>query len=388
MRIGIFGGSFDPVHLEHIHLAEGAVKSLALDLLLVLPAHIPPHKTEKTLASDGDRLEMCRIAFRGCPKIEVSDYEIVQGGIGYTYLTCRHFKNVYPDAELFWLVGTDMLRDFPSWREPEEILRLATLAVCARNEKKGWEKEAQTDFFRRFQRNFAVIGYDGKAVSSTHVRVYAAAGESVENFVGPETAKYIENRVLYEIPGAKKALSLEKPSRKQHSIRVALLAAERAAGLHIAEKAAVTASLFHDCAKNLPADSPYLKDFVLPQRIPASVVHQYAGAYVAEKFFGVKDKDVLNAIRFHTSGRADMSALEKLIFLSDMLESERDFEGVEALRTLFWKDRESLDECLSAAFRETLEHLKRNGKEVYPLTQAAYDFIKEKIPTNGVGQEI
>ena len=129
MRIGIFGGSFDPVHIEHVRLAEAAVESLALDALLIMPAHTPPHKTDKALSSDGDRLEMCRLAFEGCKKTQVSDYEMRAGGTSFTYLTCRHFRRLYPEAKLYWLVGTDMLRDFPSWKNPEEILSLATLAV-------------------------------------------------------------------------------------------------------------------------------------------------------------------------------------------------------------------------------------------------------------------
>lgn len=376
MRIGIFGGSFDPVHVEHVRLAASAIESLTLDKLFVMPAHTPPHKKNKTLASDSDRIEMCRLAFENLPRVEVSDYETKQGGTSYTYLTCRHFKELYPTAELFWLVGTDMLRDFSSWRFPELILETATLAVCARAEEKGWAEREQEKFFERFRKRFAVIGYEGKDVSSTRVRVYAAAGEDVSSFVGEPVAAYIREKGLYEVPHAREALALEKPSRRAHSVRVAVMAAERAAGLKIDERKAVTAALFHDCAKNLPPDSFYLKDFIPPERVPAPVLHQYAGAYVAEKFFRVTDGEVLDAIRFHTSGKENMTPLGKLIFLSDMLEAGRDFEGVKELRTLFWKDKENLDECLKVALEATLEHLEENGKEVYPLTRAAYEFLK------------
>lgn len=376
MRIGIFGGSFDPVHVEHVRLAASAIESLSLDRLFVVPAHEPPHKKNKTPASDCDRLEMCRLAFEGLPQAEVSDYEVRQGGTSYTYLTCRHFKELYGTAELFWLVGTDMLRDFPTWRFPGLILETATLAVCARAEEKGWAEREQKEFFDRYKKRFAVIGYEGKDVSSTRVRVYAAAGEEIAPFVGEPVAAYIKAKGLYEVPHAKEALALEKPTRRAHSVRVAVMAAERAAGLKIDERKAVAAALFHDCAKNLPPDSPYLKGFVPPERVPAPVFHQYAGAYVAERFFGVTDEEVLDAVRFHTSGKENMTPLGKLIFLSDMLEEGRDYEGVDELRVLFRKDKESLDECLKAALKATLEHLEKNGKEVYPLTRAAYDFLK------------
>lgn len=379
MRIGIFGGSFDPVHIEHVRLAEAAVESLALDALLIMPAHTPPHKTDKALSSDGDRLEMCRLAFEGCKKTQVSDYEMRAGGTSFTYLTCRHFRRLYPDATLYWLVGTDMLRDFPSWKNPEEILSLATLAVCARNEPVArLEKEAE-DFYARFCERFEVIAYRGGDVSSTKIRALAAAGEDISPFTGKRVAAYVADNGLYEIPHAKEALDLEKPSRRAHSVRVAVLAAERAAGLKIDEKRALTAALFHDCAKNLPPDSPRLEGFTPPSGVPAAVVHQYAGAYVAEHAFGISDGEILDAIRYHTSGRENMSLLGKLIFLADMLESGRDFEGVEELRAAFRKDRDSLDECLYLALSHMLNYLADEGKEAYPLTRKAYEFIEKEI---------
>lgn len=376
MNIGIFGGSFDPPHLEHVQLAAAAVGSLNLDKLFVVPAHTPPHKKDKVLSSDENRLEMCRIAFNDCPRTEVSDCEIRQGGTSYTYLTCRRFRELYPAAKLFWLVGTDMLRDFPTWRNPEEILSLASLAVCARAEKPGWTEKELKDFTARFQTDFAIIRYDGKDVSSTEVRVLAAAGEDVISLVGAKTAEYIRKNRLYEIPHAREALLLEKPSRRAHSIRVALFAAEYAAKFGISEKQAVTAALFHDCAKNLPPDSPYLRGFRPPKGVPEPVLHQYSGAYVAEKFFEVTDGEVLDAIRYHTSGRADMTSLEKLVFLSDMLESGRQFDGVEKLRKIFRE--EGLDPCMRQALKDTLSYLEKSGGEIYPLTREAYEFLKRE----------
>lgn len=379
MRIGIFGGSFDPVHTQHVRLAEEAVKTLGLDKLFIVPAHTPPHKIGKTLSSDTDRLALCRIAFSKAENTEVCDFELSQGGTSYTFLTCRKFAADYPQAELFLLLGTDMLRDFPSWKNPEEILKLATLAVCARAEGSDWLRREREAFFARFHREFAVIGYEGEAVSSTKIRTLVAAGEKIDGLVPKEEAAYIAKRGLYEICGAKEALALEKPSRRAHSVRVALLAAEKAGEMKIDERKAVTAALFHDCAKNLPPDSPYLKDFLPPAGIPGPVLHQFAGAYVAEKFFGVTDEEVLDAIRFHTSGRENMTDLGKLVFLCDMLESGRSFEGADALRKLFDGGRAALNTCLAAALEATLSHLKKSGGTIFPLTEKAYEFIRKQI---------
>ena len=106
--------------------------------------------------------------------------------------------------------------------------------------------------------------------------------------------------------------------------------------------------------------------------IPSPVWHQFASAYVAEKRFGVMDEEVLNAVRYHTSARPNMSEIEKLVFLADMLESERKYKGVDELRELFWKD--GLDDCLQEALYQTLLFLEAKGGEVYPLTREAYEF--------------
>ena len=214
MRIAVFGGSFDPVHTEHIRLTQAAIEELGLDKLFVMPAHAPPHKPGKELSPDADRLEMCRLAFADCPKVEVSDYEISQGGTSFTYLTCRHFKEQYPSAEIFWIVGTDMLRDFPTWRYPEDILKNVTLAVCGRAETDGWWEEEQREFTQKFGVEFKRFSYNGAAVSSTKIRVLAGAGMRLTPLVSENVEKYIQEKGLYKIENADRALSLETPPRQ------------------------------------------------------------------------------------------------------------------------------------------------------------------------------
>lgn len=381
MRIAIFGGSFDPIHTEHIRLAQAAIKELALDKLFVMPAYAPPHKKWKILSPGEDRLEMCRLAFQDNEAVEVSDYEIKRRGTSYTYLTCQYFKEKYPSAEIFWIVGADMLQDFPTWKHPENILENVTLAACGREIKdESWWENEQEKFFARFQCNFRKFSYNGAAVSSTKIRVLAGAGMCLTPLVAENVEGYIQAKGLYAISNADKALSLEKESRRAHSLRVAELAASRAVKLGIPEKRAIEAALFHDCAKNLPEDSTYLQGFILPTEwgdVPKEVRHQFSGAYVAEKFLNVTDTEILDAIRYHTSARPNMGELEKLIFLADMLEAERCYQGVEELRTLFWKGS-SLDECLEEALYQTLLFLRSKGGEVYPLTQLAYDYYSKK----------
>ena len=379
MRIAVFGGSFDPVHNEHIRVAEEAVRSLHLDKLVVMPAHTPPHKAWENLADDTARIECCRLAFSHLKNVEVSDYEIKKGGTSYTYETCRYFRTLYPSAELFWLVGTDMLYNFPTWKHPEDILQNVTLAVCARNEKHGWLDTAQRDFQNMFGKRFAVVEYNGAPVSSTDIRVLAGAGMRLNEYVPYSVETLIVQKQLYAIPFAERALALQKPSRREHTLRVAKLAAKRARGLKLDEHKAIAAALFHDCAKNVALDSPLLAGFVKKDEwgdIPDPVLHQFTGAYLMQTQFGVTDEDVINAVRYHTSGRENMSMLEKLIFLADMLEDGRTFDGVDELRALFWET--DLDACLTAALQRSLAFVESKGGTVYPLTRKAYAFYKEK----------
>ena len=125
-----------------------------------------------------------------------------------------------------------------------------------------------------------------------------------------------------------------------------------------------------------------MKGFVIPDEfgeVPKSVWHQFAGAYLTEHYFKITDKEVVDAIRYHTSGREDMTDLEKLLFLADTLEDSRTFDGVERLRSLFWKNKGAgaLDECLEETLFHSLRYLKEKGAEIYPLTQKAYEFIKK-----------
>ncbi len=372
MRIALFGGSFDPIHCEHLRLAEAAQKQLGLDKVVFLPSYRAPHKAFGAAASAEDRLALCRIACRGLPFAEVSDLEIAAQGTSYTYLTCRAFAEKYPSARLFFLVGADMLENFFFWKEPEEILRHVTLVACGRG--KAGVHAAHGRFVARFHTDFEELAFTGRDVSSTDLRVALAFSDRAEaaNYLDERSLDYIFGHTMYRFLREEGALELLTPERRAHSERVARMACRRARSLQIPEEKALLAAMLHDCAKNVPSDSPLLEGFSPPEDVPAPVLHQYAGAYLAEHRFGVTDEEILDAIRYHTSGREDMTALGKLIFLSDLLEEGRDFEGVGALRKVFWED---LDRCLCLALKQQLSYLEAQKKPVYPLTERAYEWI-------------
>ena len=124
MRIGILGGTFDPIHLGHLAAAEAAIDCARLDRVIFIPSGMPPHRHEAAANAD-QRLEMCRLAIDGNKKFEVSDVEVKRGGVSYTVDTLRELKSRYPNDELFLILGWDAAKLFSSWNEPNEIRRLA-----------------------------------------------------------------------------------------------------------------------------------------------------------------------------------------------------------------------------------------------------------------------
>ena len=373
MKIAIFGGSFNPVHKEHINIVKAAINSLSLDKVIIMPSNITPSKNGRMFASATDRFNMCRLAFEGIPNTVVSDYEISRRGISYSYLTCRKFKEEYPDADRYFLIGGDMLENFGEWKNPEEILKCVTLAVCARADGDGLKK-AQAGFSARFGKKVETIEYIGGNVSSTRIRARAALGESLEGLVAPEVEKYIKENSLYYIDGAREVKKSLSEYRWKHTVGVAVMAAENCTRYKVSERDAITAALFHDCAKELPQDSPLIASCQIPEGVPQPIVHQFTGAYLAEQLYGIKDRNILNAIKYHGSGKENMTPLEKLINIVDILEEGRDYEGVQELREIFKRDK---DEALLVVFEKLLNRLYSSGHPVYGLTQKAYDYLKE-----------
>lgn len=375
MKVALYGGAFNPVHNEHINIALAAKRELGLDKIIVIPTNLSPHKRGRLCARSRDRLEMCRLAFGGLEGFEVSDCEIKRGGVSYSYVTCRRFRKLYPSDELYFIMGADMLACFSDWREPEEILKCVIPAVCAR-ENGGALNALVREFSVKFKKEIAPFSYVGGKVSSTRIRTLAALGEDMSAYLPEKVENFIRSRGLYEINEVWAVKKLLTEERWNHTVRVAALAAENAGRAGVFEYDAIVAAALHDCAKYLGENAPQLRGFKPPENVPPPVMHQYSGAYVAEHTFGITDRSILNAIRYHTSGRENMSALEKLIFLSDLLEEGRDFIGVERLREIF---RSDIDKCLYAALAHQLEYLQKQKKPVYPLTKRAYEYIKEQF---------
>ncbi len=373
-RIGIFGGTFNPVHVEHVNIVESAINELNLDRLFVMPTFLSPHKT-LIPAPEVDRINMLKEAFSGLEKVEVSDYEIKKGGVSFTYQTAEEFRKNYPTAKIFWIVGGDMLVDFKTWRYPERILSSVDLAVFNREDIDVDYKREREYFIDKFGKDFIKLKYNGKVCSSTKIRVYSAFNLPLDRLVPKSVSDYIEKNGLYKGDKYTEYVVKNLPEKRlKHTANVVIKALSKAKELGLSqEKVMITATL-HDMAKyKNVSDYP---DFILPEGVPKPVEHAFLGAYLAEKELGIFDQEILDAIKYHTSGKADMSTLSKLIFIADMIEEDRDYQGVEELREYFKGD---LDECLRKCLEEEILHLLNKKQYIYAETLSAYDYyVKDK----------
>ena len=360
MKIAIFGGAFNPVHREHVHLARTAIEELGLDKLIIMPTAISPHKSGKAMADFFQRFEMCRIAFRELKQAEVSNYELARGGVSYTYLTCNHFASLYPDAERYLLIGADMLENFPEWKNPQEILKNFRLAACAREDAKpflGYKKMVEEEFDTAVK----TLSYVGENVSSTQIRTYAALGEDISRFVNPDVCQYIRRKGLYAMHGLWGVKQFLKPERWQHTLRVAVICAKNSARADISEEQAITMAALHDVAKYMSADSPYLTGFVCPDGVPGPVVHQFAGAYVAENVFKIG-----LTRRLDPTERIDELSNASVPFpfqIHAIIESE-DAPALEAkLHRIFYEQKMNKNNWRKEFFKITTEDIRKVLKE-------------------------
>ncbi len=195
MNIGVFGGTFDPPHIGHLIIADHVRLQIGLDAVLFVPSAISPHKRERRLSDPRHRLEMLALAVRGNGQFVVSDLEVERGGVSYTIDTLRYLSREKPENSLSLLIGTDNLPDFPQWKEPEEILRMARLVAM---ERPGFPRESiPSDLRERVL--FCAVPQIG--VASRFIRERVQKGGSIRYLVPDPVERYIREHHLYEHRG-------------------------------------------------------------------------------------------------------------------------------------------------------------------------------------------
>lgn len=390
-RIGIFGGSFNPPHLGHILAVREFQKKLSLDRVLLIPAATPPHKTLTANSPDANhRLRMTRLAAADLPYAEVSDVELRREGASYTADTLDELRMIYPDDELFLLMGTDMFLSFEMWYHPERIAAQATVAVAHRSADNAQQlRNCAEKLKQTLHLETALIENEYLPHSSTSVRAMLAF-QAAEEYLSPAVLDYIQKNDLYFSRDDLKNLSfdrLQEVSLCLHNIkRVPHVigcsdTAERLARKYGADVTdAKRAGILHDITKALNAQEQLqlcdhyaiiLDNF---ERLNPKLLHAKTGAVIAEQIFG-ENPAVCDAIRWHTTGKANMSLLEKIIYLADYMEPNRAFDGVEELRRL---TEDNPDDAMYLGLSMTMEQLKLNRCDIDKNSSAALRWFEER----------
>ncbi len=388
MRIAVYGGSFNPPHPAHVRAARLAYAALAPDKLLVIPAADPPHKA---LAAGSptpeERFELTKLAFRDFPEAEISDMELRRGGESYTSDTVEELAREYPGAELWLVIGTDMLTSFERWHEFRSILAGAALAVLPRNEGELPEIErCAARFEGLYGARVRIIDAAPLPMTSSEMRDMLVARRGADVLDGEVYARIIRLRDYGAKPQLdwlrERAYAYLKPKRIPHVAGCEQEASKLALRWGEDPGDAAEAGILHDITKKLSMDEQLILAekygivFDKFERENIKLTHAITGAALSKELFGVPER-IYSAIRWHTTGRADMTLLEKIIYIADYIEPTRDFEGVERLRQLAYED---IDSAMALGLRMSLEELRQSGIEPHGATVSALAWYgKDKV---------
>ena len=394
MNIGVYGGTFDPPHWGHITAARAAMEQLGLDKLVLIPDRVPPHKAlPEGSASPEQRLDMAALATAELGRrAEVSDRELRRDGPSYTSDTLAELRREYPEDTLWLLMGSDMFLGLQTWHAPEEIMALARIAPFSREAED--ESAAFAAQKARLEREYGaqvciVQNPEVRELSSTEVRAALAAGQG-SNLLPPAVYGYVLREHLY---GTHKvltgltpdelrpiALSYLKSKRMPHVLGTEQEAVRLVRRYGGDETQARIAALLHDCTKKLDMAQQLAlceKYGIMLDELEQKalkLLHSKTGAAIARDVFGVEDA-VYDAILYHTTGKPDMTRLEKIIYLADYIEPTRDFPGVDALRKTVYED---LDKGLLMGLTMTIQEMEEMGNPVHHLTRDARDYLLKR----------
>lgn len=392
MKIGILGGTFDPIHNVHVEMAKAAKIQYNLDKVYLMPSAKLPHKDNNMITDSIHRINMINLAVEELENIEFSDFEMQLDEVTYTAITLEKFKDKHIDDELFFIMGSDSIAAFLSWFQPEKIVSLAKLLVVKRDDESADIMEEKiSEIENMFNIEIGVISMNSSSISSSDIRLNK--DNNLKNLVPVKVYEYIIEHDLYKDIHINRAWNVNKiikdlehvlkPSRMKHTMGVAKTAKEMAESFGVNPNKAYLAGILHDCAKNL--DDNRLFNMCSEKNIPVTkfeeksrfLLHAKIGEYLAENKYGISDKEVLSAIRWHTTGKANMSNLEKIVFCADYIEPNRYIQkNLEFLRSICNKD---LDLLTYSILRDTIQYLTDKGEGIEEHTLEAYEYYKKVI---------
>ncbi len=392
MKIAVYGGSFNPPHLGHVQAAQTVSRQLAPDVFFIIPDNIPPHKDMAAGSpTPQQRMELCALAFRGVPGVQISDLELQREGRSYTADTVSILREKYPEDELLLVMGTDMLLSFEEWNRFEYLLQSCTLAVLARAEQEGELLQQHAAYLtERYGARIRILPHEPLPMQSREIREGLKERRCAELLDDAVYSCIIRNGYYEALPDLnwlrEKAYRWLKPGRVAHVAGCEREAVQLARRWGEDPEIAATAGILHDMTKKLDAQEQLnlcekygiICDNV--ERENPKLLHAKTGAVLAREVFGVSG-EICEAIRWHTTGRANMSKLEKILYLADYIEPTRDFPGVDALRKLCYED---LDAAMVLGLSMSLKEIRSHGAEPHIASVEAYQWYS-RLEKGGKG---
>lgn len=375
-RLGVLGGTFDPIHEGHLMLARQAIREAGLDQAVLMPMARPAHRD--TEAAAHHRYAMCSRAVEGERDILLSRAGMEEEN-RYTVDTLDVLQREYPDAAFTFILGADKLPSLPYWRGAERLFSFCDFLCFPRTGVsteesllKAWAAGAQVRLAQA-----VCPPYSASVLRAQLARLEDPAG------LPQGVLWYIAENGLYQPDWLPRLREMMSAHRFKHTLGVRKEALRLAALHGIPLLKAAAAGLLHDCAKGMPQAE--MEKIAREGRLVAgkemlssgAMLHGPVGAYVAQKQFGIRDQDVLNAIRSHTVGRPGMSALELCIFVADAAEEGREpYPGLEEIRLL---SRHSLAAAALYSLRTTREYVERSGRPFFPIAIETAAWLEKSL---------
>lgn len=404
--LAIYGGTFSPPHIGHIRAAEALSAALSPDRLMIIVDNLPPHKEIDGGATAEQRLAMAALAFGHIPNVEISDMEIRRGGRSYTAETLTYLSA--ESRELYFLCGTDMFLSLPTWRDPATIFARAVICLVRREAEDGLSvqiKEAAKRYEREYGARIRMIDAPVTEISSSDLRTaLAAAPWRAEKMLSPEVYAYIleqglwraedKNAVLLALREDVRGFMSEK--RYRHTLGVEKMARRMAAFFdgEIDLFCLSVAALLHDITKELSEAeqrdiiSKMQTKLSISQEKSPAILHSFTAEHrIKQEFsFFAKNEEILSAIRSHTTGSADMSLFDKLLFVADYIEEGREYPRCIEAREKFFsmlgdgiQPKVALDRITLSILDSTIRFLTERGYALCEDTVRARDGILSTI---------
>jgi len=390
-KIAVMGGTFDPIHYGHLVAAETVRHRLEIEKVLFIPTGRPPHKNNRTVEHDEHRYLMTVLATANNPYFNVSRIEIDRPGLTYTIDTIQSLKKICSDeTEIFFITGADAINEILNWKKVGELLKICNFVAVTRP---GYDKDSLINNMRNVQKNYDInitfIEVPALAISSTDIRNRVIAEIPIKYLLPDEVEQYIMKFELYKTSFENKPFftfinqklhTVLKPKRFAHTQGVAQEAVNLAKVWGISVEKAYIAGLLHDCAKDFNEEQIFKLcseyDVELDEIVKRQLylAHSFLGAAVAEKEYLVTDSEILNAIKYHTTGRAQMSFLEKIIYIADMIEPNRPFySGNDEIRREAYKN---IDKAVYIALKQTIDFNTEKNRTIHPLSILALSYYE------------